>query len=192
MWRTEIYNVCGFNCVILPIIFVLCHENTGWRLSTEVGGKEHQRGQKGALCSAGWVSPHPVTHLPYRCRWSLVFWSLRMTPAVMWQLAEKSKLKIPRAPLYLHFSSLLFLMNLAPWRGGHRGDLHVEGSKRIDDPGVVGSPCCGHRSLCFLPKANMRERKAKNSLWVCLLASISQPALKDKNYLLIHVRSAVS
>lgn len=40
-----------------------------------------------------------------------------MTSAVMSQLAEKSKLKIARAPLSFRFSSLLFLTNLASRQG---------------------------------------------------------------------------
>lgn len=42
--------------------------------------------------------------------------------------------------------------------------LHVQGSKRTGDPGLVESPCCGQGSPCFLPKASRRKRKAKNRL----------------------------
>lgn len=70
----------------------------------------------------------------------------------------------------------------------------MQGSKWPGGPGVVGSPCCGHGSPCFLPKANMRERKAKNRLWLCLPVFTSEPALKDKNgpnshplHLLLHL-----
>lgn len=97
----------------LPITFVQWYENTGWRTLTEVGGTEHQRRQKEAPCPAHLEVPTLLLICFTDAAEVHLFQSLGMNSAVIWQLAEKSKLKIARAPLVFHFSSLLFLRNLA-------------------------------------------------------------------------------
>lgn len=192
MWRTEIYNVCDFNSVTLLIMFMQHHRNIGWRTSTEVGGTEHQRGQKGAPWPCSSYSPHPVTHLFYRCSWSSPFPKLGDDFCSNVTISRKIQAE-DRSGTFV-FSSQLFIVSYESGsltRRSHRGDLHAQGSKWTGDSGLVESPCGGHGSPCFLPKANMRERKAKNRLWLCLPASTSEPALRDENYL-IQVRSALS
>lgn len=104
--------MCDFNCVTLPIMFMQHHRNTVWRMLTEVYGAEHQRGLKGAPCPAHVEGPTLLLTC-FTNEAEVLFRNLRMTSAVMRQLAEKYKLDIAWTPLSFHFSFLLFLMNLA-------------------------------------------------------------------------------
>lgn len=167
-------------------MLVQCHEN---RMIAEVTGTEQQREQQPCSCWSLTLLLTCFTNAPK----STLFHGLGMTSAIMWQLAKKKNQAEGSCGTFV-FSFQLFTVSYETelLMRSQGGDFHVHGSKWTGDPGVVKSSCCRLGSPHFLPRANMRERKAKNRLWLCLLASTSEPALKDKNYLLIQVRSAIS
>lgn len=96
---------------------------------------------------------------------STLFHSLGMTSAIRWQQAKKTQAEGSSDTIVFSFQLFTvsheteFLM-----RRSQRGELHVRTCKWTGDPGVVKSSCYRLGSPCFLPKANMRERKAKNRL----------------------------
>lgn len=141
----------------------------------KVSGTVHQGQQQGAPGPAAFEIPTLLFCFTNAAEVHL-FHSLGMTSAIMRQLAKDPKLKVALVPLAFHFSSLLFLMKLTWWEVREVTCMYhgVNGQVTLVLLKVHGSPCS-------LPKANMRERKAKIRLWLCFLASASEPALKDKH-----------